>query len=57
MSIDVHPGLQPAAAHEASLAHDEYDEEASWAETAITFLAATVAIVFVSFVAVLMAMA
>ena len=57
MSIDVHPGLRQAAAHDVSLVHDEYDDDASWAETTITVLAATIAVVFVSFVAALMAMA
>jgi hypothetical protein len=58
MSIDVHPGSPPATLHDIPVAaDDEFDRDESWAETTITVIAATVTIVFVSFVAVLMAMA
>jgi hypothetical protein len=58
MSIDVHPAAPRAALHDFPLTVDEeFDKVGSWAETAITVVAATVTILFVSFVAVLMAMA
>jgi hypothetical protein len=58
MSIDVHPGAPPAAFRDLQRAVDaDFDRDESWAETVITFVAATVTIGFVSFVAVLMAMA
>ena len=58
MSIDVHPSSPPARLHERPAAADhEFDRDDTWAETTITVIAATVTIVFVSFVAVLMAMA
>ena len=58
MSIDVHPGLPPVALRDAQIIiDDEYDRGESWVETVITVLAATITVVFVSFVAVLMALA
>ena len=58
MSIEVHPGSLRATLDDIPIAaDDEFDRDESWAETAITVVAATVTIVFVSFVAVLMAMA
>jgi hypothetical protein len=58
MSIDVLPSSPAARLHEVAPAADhELDRGTSWAETTITVIAATVTIVFVSFVAVLMALA
>ena len=58
MSIEAHPGSPPAMLQGFPVAaDDEVEREASWAETAITVVAATVTIAFVSFVAVLMALA
>ena len=58
MSIEAHPGSPSATLHDVPVAADDgFDQDESWAETTITVVAATVTIVFVSFVAVLMAMA
>ena len=57
MSIDVHLGLQPAPADLADTVEDELDRGATWAETAFTVIVTLVTVGFVSFVAVLMAMA
>jgi hypothetical protein len=57
MSIDVHLGLQPAPADLADTVEGEVERGATWAETAITVIVALITVGFVSFVAVLMAMA
>ena len=58
MSSDVHSVMPPAALRDVpATADDDFDSDGSMAETAITVVAATVTIAFVSFVAVLMALA
>ena len=58
MSTDLHPGVAPGALRDAAAAGgDDFGRDGSPAETLITIVAATVTIAFVSFVAVLMALA
>ena len=60
MSVDVHSALPPGAAHGASTSVDgqlDTELEVSWAETVLTIAATTVAVLFVSLVAAMMAMA
>jgi hypothetical protein len=57
MSIDIHPGAQQAVHALPDAVEDRLGQDASWAETTITVLATIITIVFVSIVAVLMAMA
>jgi len=59
MSVDIHSALPPGAAHaSASVDGDfEADLETSWAETIVTIVATTVTVLFISFVAAMMAMA
>lgn len=40
----------------APFSEDEFDDKASWAETIVTVLVTTLAVLFVSFLAVVMAM-
>lgn len=58
MSIDVHTGSSPATLRDIPVTiNDEFDQDESWLETTVTVIAATVTVFFVSFVAVVMALA